>query len=432
MVMKQKFSRAVHWFVVLTCAASGGGGTFGATYSLRDLGPLVNVTGFDESRPNAVAADGTVVGANALDGFYRAFRIDGGIDELGTLGGGESIASDINRHGLIVGYSHTVSDDLRAFLWTEGGTDGVPNNPEMRDLGTLGGAESQAYAINDSNQVTGYAQTDKREHAFIYRDGVMVDIGDSIGGLPNSFGFDINEAGHVAGAAYNAGYSAPHAFLYDGQMGRLLGDLSGGESFALGLNDDDHVVGYSSLSDGTEHAFLYQSGVLEDLGTLGGQYSYAFAINNAQEVVGGSYIDAQNTAYHAFIWREGVMEDLNAMLDSSGDGWLLIEARAINARGQIAGVGWAMGGERGFLLTPGTGATGPRITDVQLEGSDVAITFLSTQGETYALESTIATSFLGWSVIRTGLAGTGDALTVTHAGGAGSEQRFYRVARTSP
>jgi probable HAF family extracellular repeat protein len=433
MYMSKIFKRV--WRCALLAALEVGCslGVYSATYSLRDLGPLVDLPGVDESHPNAVGPESRVVGSNALAGYYRAFLLGDALLGLGTLGGGESFAADINRHGVIVGFSHSPSAELRGFIWTEGGTDGVPDNPEMRELGTFGGSESQALGINDSGHVTGYAETTKRARAFIYRDGTMTDIGDSIGGLPNSFGFGINELDHVAGAAYNAGYSSSHAFLHDGQTGMLLGDLGGGESFALGLNDEDHVVGYSLLEDGLhEHAFLFRSGTLEDLGTLGGGYSYAFAINNINEIVGGSFVDAQNATYHAFICRDGVMEDLNGMLDASGDGWVLMEARAINDLGQIAGEGELNAEKRGFLLTPDFLSAGPLITDVVVEDNDVLVTFLTTSGVTYALEATTQTTFQGWSVVAADVPGTGEEVTVPHPNGAGQVQRFYRVALTRP
>ena len=63
------------------------------------------------------------------------------ISDLGTFGGPESNAVAINGRGQIIGYSYMASKDWRgqtpmhAFLWQDG---------KMRDLGTLGGPDSHA------------------------------------------------------------------------------------------------------------------------------------------------------------------------------------------------------------------------------------------------------------------------------------------------
>src|SRR5262249_7577793 len=60
------------------------------------------------------------------------------VTDLGNLGSGDSNAFAINDYGQVVGYADTGSQ-ADAFLWSPWGTDGVPTNPRMKDLGTLGG-----------------------------------------------------------------------------------------------------------------------------------------------------------------------------------------------------------------------------------------------------------------------------------------------------
>jgi probable HAF family extracellular repeat protein len=77
----------------------------------------------------------------------------GTMRELGVLPGGSySVALGNNNLGYVVGYSRTTPTGTpRAVLYTPSGG--------MQDLGTLGGSESMAQAISDLGQVVGTADT---------------------------------------------------------------------------------------------------------------------------------------------------------------------------------------------------------------------------------------------------------------------------------
>ena len=88
------------------------------------------------------------------------------------------------------------------------------------DLGTLGGASSQAYAINDRGEVAGVSQTaDGSYHSFLWRNGTMRDIG-VLGDGVETDAFAINARGTVVGVAdtgvpdVNFGGTVFHAFSY--------------------------------------------------------------------------------------------------------------------------------------------------------------------------------------------------------------------------
>jgi len=72
------------------------------------------------------------------------------IKKLGSLGGPNSTASAINNQGLIVGSSRTSSGKTHAFLYQTGA---------MKDLGALAGGLSEANDINDAGAITGRTAT---------------------------------------------------------------------------------------------------------------------------------------------------------------------------------------------------------------------------------------------------------------------------------
>ena len=95
---------------------------------------------------------------------------------LGTLGGLNSDAVAMNDGGQVVGYSELASSGaIHAFSWTRAGG--------MIDLGTLGGVASIAFGVNNSGQVVGESdKSDGRVHGFLWTQaGGMIDLGTDTG-----------------------------------------------------------------------------------------------------------------------------------------------------------------------------------------------------------------------------------------------------------
>ena len=120
----------------------------------------------------------------------------------------------------------------------------------VTDLGTLGGTESAAWAINGKGQVTGWSKTSSNgpSHAILYSGGSMSDLG-TLGGS-YSEGRAINNSGQVVGQSYVAGNSSYHACLWSGGG---MTDLApqGGNSSATDINNLGHVVGWANNSGNT-------------------------------------------------------------------------------------------------------------------------------------------------------------------------------------
>ena len=120
-------------------------------YAVSDLGVLTGT----EATIEGVNNSGKVAASKDANGAYAAMLYGGAWTNLGTLGGMDSFGADANDSVRVVGSSTSAEGPIRAFLWTPGGTDGVPSNPQMKDLSTLGGPSSMAFAINSSGQVAG-------------------------------------------------------------------------------------------------------------------------------------------------------------------------------------------------------------------------------------------------------------------------------------
>jgi probable HAF family extracellular repeat protein len=247
------------------------------------------------------------------------------ITDLGALPGFDiSIASDINNHGEIVGYSYR-GPVSRGFIYVNG---------QMHDLGTLGGDYSDAQAINDAGQITGVTnlRPSGNGFAYLYTNGQMINLGTVPDGR-SSAGFDLNEQGEVVGIVTAPPHSAIHASLFRNGAFQDLGTLGGFSSYAHGINDRGDIVGRSETPDLRTAPFLYRDGQMIELSPTGTRYGIAHAINNSGVIVGVSDF-GRPILPHAFVYKDGQMIDLTPEPErdfrSSG-------ATDINERGEIVG-----------------------------------------------------------------------------------------------
>jgi probable HAF family extracellular repeat protein len=340
-----------------------------------DLGVL---PGGSSSQANWISANGLIAGLSQngetdqlFPGFPEVRAVlwtNGQIADLGTLpeGGYESFASAVNSRGQVVGLAtNMIPDDFslfgtaqaRAFLWQDG---------RMQDLGTLGGADSMALLVNEQGQIVGESYTGSSlsaycanigfpltTGAFLWENGKMTDLG-SFGGSC-TFASDLNNQGQVIGLSTLPGDTAQHPFLWDHGVLTDLGTLGGNNGFGDALNDAGDVVGWTSLrGDQALHAFLWKNGTMIDLGTVGGDAcSFGFTINSAEQVVGISVPGCDFSQARASFWEGGgPMVDLNELIPPNATLHLTL-SETINDRGEIVGNGVdPEGNQHAFLLIP--------------------------------------------------------------------------------
>jgi probable HAF family extracellular repeat protein len=183
--------------------------------SKTDLGALGGAT--YNSSAFGLNNAGVIVGESEVTAsiYAHAFSYSNNVmTDLGTLPGGFfSRANAVNASGVIVGESDTLvgaGTATHAFVCTNG-----PGS--IQDLGTLGGSQSSAAAINSAGQIVGYAvDSNGVSRAFLYTNSKMVDLNSLI--PPNSSWTNLEAA--------------------------------------TGINDTGQITGYGHLANGSFHSFL--------------------------------------------------------------------------------------------------------------------------------------------------------------------------------
>ena len=345
------------------------------TYTVTDLGVAAN--GAIETNASDVNNRG-VAAAVTIVSFFPVFEEIGFVSQNGqvtvlpSLGGQFTFAAAINDSGIVAGSANFAGDTIsHASIWDR-------DLNRVTDLGTLGGSSSAALWLNERNQVVGDSGTANGidVHAFLWDEGNLVDLG-TLGGS-TSFATGINNNGLIVGQSDTTlvldpefGIPTFHGFRRDRGVLKDLGEIFGGHfNYAEAANDRGDIVGGADLAgDLTGHAFIIRNGSIIDLGTVPSDTnSAAFGVNNRGQAVGISAlsfipppsppVDNFECPCHAVIWQDGKATDLNTLIPSNS-GWQLINAVAINDRGQIVGSGAFNNESRAYLLTPQSGPAAP-------------------------------------------------------------------------
>ena len=249
------------------------------------------------------------------------------IADLGTLVG-YSHAGDVDGD-LATGYAYDGADHLRAVAWHL-------DTGELVDLGTFGGLQSVAAAV-DGTVVVGSAQ---RPH-----------------GEDRAFVYDFAEP-------------SPH--LVD------LGTLGGDYSVARAVSDGV-VVGMSANANGAERGFAYDlnaaSPHMESFGTPG-YVTRPVAVDHG--VVVGSFHPVRGGATRAFVYDLNAADPRLVVLDTFGGD----DSEATDVAGDLV-VGWARtsgGGRHGFVYD--LSAAQPTMRDLSADHPNHGSIALATDGTT--------------------------------------------------
>jgi probable HAF family extracellular repeat protein len=256
-----------------------------------------------------------------------------------------SYMMDLNDSAKFVGYTrdaNTGTSEAR-FWWDYYGESHQAN--VNIGLGTLGGQNSKAFALNEIYEVVGESNIASGNLRAFHWYGVMNDLG-SLPGTSCSSAQDINEQSVTVGFSGTGTSSCAtglKATRWDGNIMTELASLNGLDSYALAVNDSDVAVGKS----GTQPVFWDSQGV-HSIGILSFSSGEARGINNNGEVVGE--LGGKQSAFYYDPAADQTV-DLNEWIDPQS-GWTLKQANDINDAGMIVGEGEWAGVKRGFILTP--------------------------------------------------------------------------------
>jgi probable HAF family extracellular repeat protein len=336
-----------------------------AQYTPTDMGVLasdfsvaLDVNDLGEAAGRSKVSDVLGTGTHAF-----LWTADGGMVDLGTLGGGISMATGINNQSQIVGKATTATEETRAFLWS--------SSTGMQDLGTLGGNFSLAEGINELGDIVGQSSLSGapgRRAAFWPAGGSPIDLG-TLGGA-ESIAYGINDLGEIVGTADNSA-GERRAFLWRAGQGMIdLGTLGGSESVAFAINNSSQVVGYSELAGGETRSFLWTEasgmvnlGILDDGGLdfFADVESLAYAINDLGQVCGRS-INTADTRRRGYVWTVET-----GMVEIPTLGGNYAECRGISTFGQVAGSAKDPAGDRhGAIWTEPLAVTSTTLPDADL------------------------------------------------------------------
>jgi probable HAF family extracellular repeat protein len=310
--------------------------------------------------------------------------------DMGTFGGPVSSigqgppSSQLNRHGLTVGWSATsTSTSSTSNPLVCGGVDGVVPyetvtfqwaNGTLTNLGALPGGSncSEPFWVNDRGEIVGTSENGlvdplanvNQTRAVLWQDGQIMDLG-SFGGYQNA-AQSINNRGQISGFSLNTTpdpYSLNEFFFFgssngtqtrafiwqNGQM-QDLGTLgTGNDAAAFGINEHGQIVGYGYTSAVPNPVtglppidpFFWENGQITDIGGFGGAFGLPSFLNNRGQVIGVSSIASnpaacfteQDPDCHPFLWNQPKLIDLK----TSTIGGAPIIANEISDAGEIIG-----------------------------------------------------------------------------------------------
>ncbi|HUS36800.1 MAG TPA: hypothetical protein VM680_15740 [Verrucomicrobiae bacterium] len=309
---------------------------FTVTHAARPITgfTLFPVPDATNTTPARINNKGQIVGVSG----GKAFLYDGQMRWLGTLGGASSEATAINDNGQVVGVSDDGEGVRRPFLWEQ--------DKGMQRMA----ANGRPTDINNKGDVIG----SNDQGSFLVRNGVASVIP---GGA-----VDLNNNGFYVGGSVNDSETHPtwkeFLRLYRPVYGEDFGNVQ-----SLAINDSNEITGtdYSGVG-GSRYANIYifrYSAFRRVRISPYGSMSSPHAINRHGDIVGWSSkvtygprgTIASEGPPHAFLAPREGFKLLNDLISNLGE-FDVVDAVSINDRREIVGIAKLNGIPHAVLLRP--------------------------------------------------------------------------------
>jgi len=307
----------------------------------------------DVSNANTACGQGTAPNGLSQHAFYWDGAEMHNIPPLNAPNGGNTWGFAMNAHGHVVGYSTSASGaTFHPYVWSpEGGTVdlGVPS--------WAAGDYGQGLDINDAGTVAGLVGTVPYNiRGCIWIDGEMRQV-EPFGGTESQC-LAVNDLDDVVGFARlesgkMRGFVVPSANV-DAII--ELEAPEGGGARATDINNSRVACGWGADEDGTYHSLRWsQEHGMEYLGEPEGWQSFAYDINESGWVVGKAWgpPSIAGIEYHACAWIDGEFVLLEDLVIGNDEAASFKIARAVNDQGWIAtSMAWDAQDNRAAVLMP--------------------------------------------------------------------------------
>jgi len=334
----------------------------------------------DISEVDTACGQGTAPNGLSQHAFYWDGNVMHNIAPLNAPNGGNTWGFAMNRHGHVVGYSTAAAGStFHPYVWTpEDGTSslGVPS--------WAAGDYGQALDINDSGTAVGLVGTVPYNiRGCIWIDGEMRQV-EPFGGTESQC-LAVNELNDVVGFARLESGKMRGFVVPNGNVDAIieLEAPEGGGARATDINEQRVACGWGANEDGTYHALKWSlANGMEYLGEPEGWQAFAYDINESGWVGGKAWgpPSLAGITYHGCAWIDGEFVLLDDLVVNNDEGAQFRIARGVNENGWIAtSLAWDDQDNRAAVLRPVNSLPGDVNGDGVI-GTDDLLTVISMWG----------------------------------------------------